>query len=141
MDVSGRYISFVCSSLASPSSFSGVAVVRGEVLVSPLGVVNTCCSAFWVLVESLEQSWDGTNSFPVWFPGGRSVASTSFCDWVPCGGDVCLATFVVKVESLLILFRLSCSVSFSVCCCQTTSGIGGSLEFLFISGLSRAAPE
>ena len=60
MDVSGRYISFVCSSLTSPSSISGVAVVRGEVNVSPLGVVTTCCSGFWVLVEFLEQSRDGT---------------------------------------------------------------------------------
>ena len=51
MDVSGSYISFVCSSLTSPSSISGVAVVGGEVVVSPLGVVTTCCSAFWIVVE------------------------------------------------------------------------------------------
>ena len=65
MDVNGRYISFVCSSRTSPSSISGVAVVRGEVVISLLGVVTTCCSAFWVLVEVLEQSRNGTTSFPV----------------------------------------------------------------------------
>ena len=65
MEVTGRYISFVCSSRTSPSSISGVAVVRGEVVVSPLGVVSTCCSAFWVLVEFLEQPRNGTGSFTV----------------------------------------------------------------------------
>ena len=64
MDVNGRYISFLCSSRTNPSSISGVAVVRGEVVVSPLRVVTTCCSAFWVLVEEvLEQSRNGTDSF------------------------------------------------------------------------------
>ena len=57
------------------------------------------------------------------------------------GGDVWLATFVFKVESLIIVFNLSWFVSFSVGCCQTTSGIGGSLDFSFVSSLSHAGPE
>ena len=51
VDVNVRYISFVCSSRTSPSSISGVAVVRSGVVVSTLGVVTTCCSVIWVLVE------------------------------------------------------------------------------------------
>ena len=51
VDVNGRYISFVCSSRTNPSSISGVAVVRGGVVVYPLEVVTTCCPVFWVLVE------------------------------------------------------------------------------------------
>ena len=66
VEVNGRYISFVCSSRTNVSSISGVAVVRGGVVVSPLRVLTTCCSVFWVLVEEfLEQSKDGTGSFPV----------------------------------------------------------------------------
>ena len=88
MDVNGRYTSFVCSSRTSPSSISGVAVVRGAVVVSPLGAVTTCCSLFWALVEDfLEQSRNGTGSIPV-FPEDCSVVSTWFCGWVPLGGDV-----------------------------------------------------
>ena len=61
VDVKGRYTSFVCSSRTSPSSISGVAVMRSGVVVSPLGVVTACCSVFWVLVdEFLEQSTNGT---------------------------------------------------------------------------------
>ena len=69
------------------------------------------------------------------------MVSTWFWGWVPLGGDVRLATFVFKVESLVILFKLSWFESFSVGCCQTTSLIGGSLDFLFVSGLSHAGPE
>ena len=88
MDVNGRYTSFVCSSRTSPSSTSGVAVVRVGGVVSPLGVVTTCCSVFWVLVEEFfEQIRNGTGSFPV-FPEDCSVVSTWFCGWVPLGGDV-----------------------------------------------------
>ena len=88
MDVKGRYTSFVCLSRSSPSSINGVAVVRGGVVVSPLGVVTTCCSVFWVLVEEFwEQSRNGTGSFPV-FPEDCSVVSTWFRGWVPLGGDV-----------------------------------------------------
>ena len=66
MDVNGRYTSFVCSSRTSPSSISEVAVVRGGVVVSPLGVVTTCCFVFWVLVEEfLGQSTNGSGSFSV----------------------------------------------------------------------------
>ena len=79
MDVNGRYTSFVGSSRTSASSISGVAVVRGGVVVSPSGVVTTCCSVFWVLVEEfLGQSWNGTGSFPV-FPEDCFVVSTWFC--------------------------------------------------------------
>ena len=89
MDVNGRYTSFVCLSRTNPSSISGVAVVRGGVVVSPLRVVTTCCSVFWVLVEEfLEQSRNGAGSFPGWFPEGCSVVTTWFCGWVPLGGDV-----------------------------------------------------
>ena len=64
-------------------------MVRGGVVVSPLGVVTTCCSVFRVLVEEfLEQSRNDTGSFPVWFPEDCSVVSTSFCGWVPLDGDV-----------------------------------------------------
>ena len=116
--------------------------MRGGVVVSPLGVVTTWCSVFWVLVEEFfEQSKNDTGSFPVWFPEGCSVPTTWFCGWVPLGGDVWLATFVLKVESLWVLFKLSWFATFSVGCCQTTSGIGGSLDISFISGLSHAAPE
>ena len=135
-------ISHLFVRLTSPSSISGVAVVRGGVVVSPLGVVTTCCSVFWVLVEFfLEQSRNDTGSFPVWFREGRSVVSTWFCGWVPMNGDVWLATFVCKVASLVVLFILSWFVTFAVGCCQTTSGIGGILNISFVSGLSRAAPE
>ena len=49
-----------------PSSISGVAVVRVGVVVSPLKVVDTCCSEFWISVgQFLEQLRDGTGSFPV----------------------------------------------------------------------------
>ena len=41
----------------------------------------------------------------------------------------------------MVLFKLSWFVTFSVGCCQTTSGIGGNLDILFVSGLSDAAPE
>ena len=96
---------------------------------------------FWVLVEEvLGQSRNGTGSFPV-FPEVCPVASTWFCGWVPLGGDASLATFVFKFESLVILYKLSWFVSFSVGCCQTISGIGGSLDFSFVSGLSHAGPE
>ena len=116
--------------------------MRGGVVVSPLRVATTCCSVFWVLVEDfLEQSRNGTGSFPVWFPERCSVAITWFCSWVLLGGDVWVATFVFKVESLLVLFKLSWFVTISVGCCQTTSGIGGSLDIAFVSGLSHAAPE
>ena len=116
--------------------------MRGGVVVSPLRVATTCCSVFWVLVEELlEQSRNGSGLFPVWFPEGCSVATTWFCGWVPSGGDVWLATFVFTVESILVLFKLSWSVTISVGCCQTTSGIGGSLDISFVSGLSHAAPE
>ena len=64
-------------------------MVRGGVVVSPLRVVITCCSVLWVLVEELlEQLRNGTGSFPVWFPGGCSVATMWFRGWVPLGGDV-----------------------------------------------------
>ena len=116
--------------------------MRGGVVVSPLGVVTTCCSVLWVLVEEfLEQSRNGTSSFPVWFPEDCSVVSTWFCGWVPLGGEVWLATSVFTVESILVFFKLTWFVSFSVGCCQTTSGIGGSLDFSFVSGLSHAGPE
>ena len=116
--------------------------MRDGVVVSPLRLVTTCCSVLWVLVEDfLEQSRNDIGSFPVWFPEDCSVATTWFCGWVPLGGDVWLATFVFTVESLLVLFRLSWSVMVSVGCCQTTSGIGGSLVISFVSGPSRAAPE
>ena len=141
VDVNGRYTSFVCSSRTDPSSISGFAVVRGGVVVSPLGVVTACCSVFWVLVEEfLEQSRNGTGWFPV-FPEDCSVVSTWFCGCVPLGDDVWLATFVFKVESLVTLFKLSWFVSFSVGCCQTALGIGGSLDFSFVSSLSHAGPE
>ena len=114
--------------------------MRGEVVVSPLGVVTPCCPVFWVLVEEfLGQSWNSTGSFPV-FPEDCSVASTWFCVWVHLGGNVWLATFVFKVESLVVIFKLSWFVSFSVGCCYTISGIGGSFD-IFVSGLSHAAPE
>ena len=101
-----------------------------------------CCSAFWLSVEeSLEQLRNVTGSFPVWFPEDCFVVTTWFCCWIPLGGDVWLATFVFKVESLLIIFTSSCFVLISVGYCQTTSGIGGSLVISFVSGLSRAVPE
>ena len=78
---------------------------------------------------------------PVWFPEDCSLVTTWFCCWIPLGGDVWLATSVFKVKSLLILFKLSRFVLISVGCCQTTSGVGGSLVFSFVSGLSRAVPE
>ena len=80
-------------------------------------------------------------SFPVWFPEGCSVATTWLCGWISLSGDVWFATFVSKVELLLILFRLSWFVMVSVGCCQSTSGIGGSFDISFVSGLSHAAPE
>ena len=121
---------------------SGVAVLRGRVVISLLGVVVLCWSVFWLLVEkSLEQLRNDTGSFPFLFPGGCSVASTCFCGWFPLGGVVWLATFDFKVESLVILLTLSCFVVVSVGCCQTTSGIGGSLVVLLVSGMSRAFPE
>ena len=117
-------------------------MVRGGVVVSLLGVVTTCCSLFWVLVEEFsEQSRNDTGSFHVWIPEDCSVVSTWFCGWVPLGGDVLLATFVFKVKSLVVLFKLFWFETFSVGCCQTMSGIGGSLSISFVSGLSRAAPE
>ena len=62
--------------------------MRGKVVVSPLRVVTTCRSVFWVVVEEfLGQLRNGTGSFPV-SPEGCSVASTRFCSWVPLGGDV-----------------------------------------------------
>ena len=65
VEVNGRCTSFVCSSRTNPSSISGVVVVRGGVVVSPLGVATTCCSVFLILVEVfLEQSRNGTSSFP-----------------------------------------------------------------------------
>ena len=101
-----------------------------------------CCSVFWLSVEeSLEQLRNDTGSFPVWFLEDCSVASTYFCGWVPLGGVVWLATSVFKVELLLVLFISFCFVMISVGCCQTTSGIGGSLVISFVSGLSRAVPE
>ena len=142
VDVNGRYIWFVCSSRTNTSSISGVGVVRGGVVVSPLRVVSTCCSVFWVLEkEFLEQSRSGTGSFPVWFLEGCSVATTWFCGWVPLVSNVWLATFVFKVEPLFVLFKLSWFVTISVGCCQTTSEIGGCLVISFVSGLSRASPE
>ena len=111
-------------------------------MVSPSGVVTTCCSAFWVSVEeSLERLRNVTGSFPVWFSEDCSVASTYFCGWFPLGGDVWLSTLVFKVESLVILFTSSCFVLISVGCCQTTSGIGVNLVSSIVSGLSRAVPE
>ena len=101
-----------------------------------------CCSAFWLSVEeSLEQLRNDTESFSVWFPEDCSVVTTWFCGWISLGGDVWLATFVFKVELLVVLFISSCFVMISVGCCQTTSGIGGSSVILFVSGLSRAVPE
>ena len=52
-----------------------------------------------------------------------------------------IATFVFRVESLVVFFIFSWFVTFSVGCCRTTSGIGGSLNISFVSNLSRAAPE
>ena len=116
--------------------------MRGGVVVPPVGVVTTFCSVFWILVEEfLEQLRDGTGSFPVWFPGSCSVASTWFCDWVFLGGDVWLATFVFKFVSYSVLFKISWSVMISVGCCQTTSGIGRSFDISFVSGVSHAATE
>ena len=101
-----------------------------------------CCSVFWLLVEeSLEQLGNDTGSFPVLFPEDCSVVSTYFCGWVPLGGVVWRATSVFEVESLVILLTSSCFVLVSVGCCQTTSGIGGSLVVLLVSGMWRAFPE
>ena len=142
VEVNGRYTSFVCSSRTIASSISGVAVVRGGVVVSPLRAITAGCAMFWISVEDfLEQLRNDTDLFPVWFPGGCSVAATWFCAWDPLGGDVWLATFVFKVESLFVLFILSWSVTISVGCCQTTSGIGGSFDISIVFGLSHAAPE
>ena len=116
--------------------------MRGGDVISLLGIVVMCCSEFWLLVEdSLEQRRNDTGSFPVWFPEDCSVATTWFCCWIPLGGDVWLATSVFKVNSLLILCISSCFVIISVGCCQTTSGIGGSLVMSCVSGLSRAVSE
>ena len=89
---------------------------------------------------------NSTGSFPVWFPAGCSLATTSFCAWVPFSGDVWLAIVVfcwvwVIIESILVLFRLAWFVMVSVGCCQTTPGLGGSFGISFFSGLSVAAPE
>ena len=46
-----------------------------------------------------------------------------------------------KVELIVVLFISSCFAVISVGCCQTTSGIGGSLVISFVSGLSHAGPE
>ena len=62
--------------------------------------------------------------------------------WCPRGSVVGFpweATF--DLLHLLVLFISSCFVMISVGCCQTTSGIGGSLVISFVSGLSRAVPE
>ena len=116
--------------------------MRGGVVISLLGVVVMCCSTFWLSVEeSLEQLRNDTGSFPVWFPEDCSVVTTWFCCWVPLGGDVWLAISAFKVELLLVWIISSCFVMISVGCCQTTSGIGGSLVISFVSGLSRAVPE
>ena len=63
--------------------------MRGGVVISLLGVVVMCCSAFWLSVEDfLEQLRNDTGSFPVWFPEDCSVVFTLFCGWFPLGGDV-----------------------------------------------------
>ena len=116
--------------------------VEFGVLVSPLRVVTTCCSVIWISVQDFpEQLRNGTGSVPVWFPEGCSVATTWLYGWFPLGCDVWHATFVFKVESLLVFFRRSWSIMVSVGCCQTTSGIGWSFDISFVSGLSHAAPE
>ena len=116
--------------------------VRGRMVVSPVRVVvmRSSDSRIWV-GQFLEQVRNGTGSFTVWFPGGCCVAITWFCGWIPSGGDVWLATFVFKVESLLVLFKLSWFVTISVGWHQTTWGFGLSLIIWFVSGLSHAAPE
>ena len=142
VEINGRYTSFVCSSQTNASSISGVAVVRDKFVMSPLRLVTACCSVFWISVgEFLDQSRNGTGSFPIWFLEGCSMAFTWFCGWVLLGGDVWLATFVFRVESLFVLFISSWSVTISVGCCQSTSGIGGSFDNWFVSDLSHAAPE
>ena len=124
-------------------------MVRGGKVVSPVSVVVACCSDTWISVgRSLAQLRNGTVSYPVWFPGGCSVATTQFCGWFPMGGHVWLAIVVFEVawvscfvESLVVLSKLYWSVKVSGGCCQTTSKIGGSIGILVDSGLSHAAPE
>ena len=123
--------------------------MTGGIVLSLIGVVVTRCSDFWISAgQFLEQLRNGTGSFPVWFPGGCSVATMYLCGWVPLGGTVLLVTVVFEVagvycvvESLVVLSELFWSVKVSEDWSQTTSGTAGSFGVLVVSGLSHTAPE
>ena len=122
-------------------------------VVFPLRVVNLCVSDSWRSVgQQLEQLRNGTGSFPVCFSWGCFVAVTWFFGGFPLVGDVWLATsgifvsmslwvsWVVCIVGFVVkIFKLYWNIEFSWCCCQTTSGIGGSFAILVISGLSNTS--
>ena len=76
------------------------------------------------------------------FRGDHVALWLSSFGWRRLAGYSRLFLSECSFESLLVLFKLSWFVTVSVgCCCKTTSGIGGSFDILFVSGLSHAAPE
>ena len=118
-------------------------------VVSPLNVVSVWFPDSWISVGYL--FWQlriRTGSFPVWSPGGCSVANTWFCGWIPLDSDIWPFTFVMwvswvyrTVESFLTFFKLCWFIDISRACCQPTSETGGSFVVLVVFDLSYAASE
>ena len=108
---------------------------------SPVKKVVMCFSISWISVgQLLEQLRNSTGSFPVWYPGGCSIAVTWFCDWFPWDGDVWLATFDFPVywvccivESLILISKLCWFTDVSVG--LLPDNLGNSRKFCCFSGL------
>ena len=147
MEDSGIESSFVVSSLTSRSS-SWEAVILGQ---------GTFSSPLWLAVISVLISWitgwlswesmrHCTSVLQVWFYGNGSVLGLDTWDEVSLTGNVCDSTNFLRLNSSVWVLLWASLVEFlwiltrwvSWGCCQTTSGIGGSLV---VSQLSTAASE
>ena len=144
MEDSGIYSSLVLSSLTSRSSICEIVIGGGDILLSAVSQVVMSVSYLWFselgFLESLRLS---TSGLLVCFPGSGSVLDTDTWGEVFLMGDVCDSTSILCLDSGMWVFlwvSLLKGTWVSRGCCQTTSGNGGSFNWV-VSGLSIAAPE
>ena len=128
--------------------------VRGELLLSPSGLVLMCFLEFWISVGQLfELSRHSTCSLREFY-WNCSVLVPELWSWNPFGGDIWLATsvncffsrswvvwLVLLAESFCSLSRLWWLTGVSGGCCQLFSGNGGNPVVLAVSVVAHAVPE
>ena len=116
-------------------------------LSTPLSLVVTFVAYRWISGCRFKESlWHCTVVFSVWFSRNSSLSDPDNWGEVSFNGDVYDYTSFLRWKSgvwvqlkILLVVLLWISIRWvSWCCCQTTSGIGGTLV---VSRLSVSAPE